>query len=306
MNKITRILVKPNTFNIYKYQQNQNPYIDIQHNVSLTNVMMQHNKLEKVLSSRITYKLNNPQHNLPDIVFMANGGLCIPNITNTVILPFMKYHQRKEELPYLEKIYESIKLNTIQFPGSDSAPFEGQAELKWFHNGTKAICGYGHRSTQETFTIIEDLFNQLFKKNKLIPPKLLVLPLESPDYYHLDVAMLEFDDSKCIVHKKAFSNQSIELMKRFLGDENIHVIDTNDTMCLNAIVDNKILVTHKITDLNIKSKLEKITNKKIIEVDTSEFEKSGGSVRCMTLDVFSPNLKYSVVLTNTKRDIKLI
>lgn len=289
---MTRILIKPNTFNIYKYQHNQNPYIDIQHNIKLNKVMLQHNNLEKVLSSKITYKIENPLHNLPDLVFVANGGLCIPNISNTIILPNMKYKQRKEELTYLEEIYKGINLNMVQFPDSNSAPFEGQAELKWFQNGTKAICGYGHRSTQETFDTIKDLFNQLFKKNKLIPPKLLVLPLESPDYYHLDVAMLEFNDTKCIVHKKAFSNSSIKMIKQFLGDENVDVIDTSDTMCLNAIVDGNILVTHKITDSNIKLNLEKITNKKIIEVDTSEFEKSGGSVRCMTLDVFRP-IKYS-------------
>jgi len=288
MNRITRLLIKPNTFNIYKYQKNQNPYIDIEHQVTTNKVMVQHDNLEKTLSSKITYKIEKPQHNLPDMVFVANGGLCLPTITNTIILPYMKYNQRQEELKYLEEIYKSINLNTIQFPGSDSAPFEGQAELKWFHNGTKAICGYGHRSTIETFNIIQNLLEKLYKKNKLIPPKLLVVPLESPDYYHLDVAMLEFDDTKCIVHKKAFSNASINMMKRFLGDDNINVIDTNDKMCLNAVVDNKILITHKITDSNIKLDLEKFTNKKIIEVDTSEFEKSGGSVRCMTLDIFRP------------------
>lgn len=179
-----------------------------------------------------------------------------------------------------------MKLKTIQFPGSDFAPFEGQAELKWFHNGTKAICGYGHRSTEETFDIIKDLFEKLYKNHNLIPPKLLVVPLESPDYYHLDVAMLEFDDSKCIVHKKAFSKNSINRIKNFLGDENVNVIDTKDTMCLNAITDGIFLITHKLTDLSIKPQLEKLTSRIVIEIETTEFEKSGGSVRCMTLDLF--------------------
>lgn len=286
MNRIRRFLIKPNTFNIYNYQKNQNPYIDIEHNILFNQVMMQHNVLEKSLSNKITYNIIKPKHNLPDIVFVANGGLSLPNIKNTIILPYMKYNQRKEELEYLKNIFNHMNLKTIEFPGSDFAPFEGQAELKWFHNGTKAICGYGHRSTEESFDIIEDLFEKLYKEHKLIPPKLLVLPLESPDYYHLDVAMLEFDDSKCIVHKRAFSNFSINMMKRFLGEENVIVIDTPDSMCLNAVVDGENLITHKITDLYIKSYLQKITNKKIIEVDTTEFEKSGGSVRCMTLDIF--------------------
>jgi N-dimethylarginine dimethylaminohydrolase len=57
-------------------------------------------------------------------------------------------------------------------------------------------------------------------------------------------------------------------------------------MCLNAVVDGFNLITHKINDSTMKSFLERITNRKIIEVDTSEFEKSGGSVRCMTLDKY--------------------
>ena len=287
MSRITRVLIKPNTFNIFKYQKNQNPYIDIDHRVTLNKVITQHNNLEKIFSNKMVYKIEKPQYNLPDIVFVANGGLSLPRIPNTIILPYMKYQQRKEELEYLEKIYKSIKLNIISFPGNNSAPFEGQAELKWFYNGRKAICGYGHRSTEETFDIIQNLFNKLYTEHYLAPPELLILPLESADYYHLDVAMLEFDDSKCIVHKKAFSEVSINKMKKFLGKENVHVIDTSDKMCLNAVVDGRNLVTHKITDSNVKSFLEKTVKRQLIEVDTTEFEKSGGSVRCMTLDLFT-------------------
>jgi N-dimethylarginine dimethylaminohydrolase len=36
----------------------------------------------------------------------------------------------------------------------------------------------------------------------------------------------------------------------------------------------------------LKEKLEKITGKQIHEVETSEFEKSGGSVRCMVFDLY--------------------
>jgi len=50
-------------------------------------------------------------------------------------------------------------------------------------------------------------------------------------------------------------------------------------------VDGAHLITHKITDPQVKTFLEKKTGRRVIEVDTSEFEKSGGSVRCMTLDV---------------------
>jgi hypothetical protein len=282
-----RVCIKPTTFNILPIQDKQNKYIDITHTVNRKKVLDQHRQLEKTYKNCITYELENPYHSLPDIVFIANGGLCLPRLPKPLILlPSMKYKQRREELEYLKGIYKDLKLDTIEFPGDASCPFEGQAELKWFHGGTKAVCGYGHRSTKKTFTIADKLFHTLYKKHGLEPPELLVLPLKSEDYYHLDVGMLEFDDTKCIIHKKAFSADSTQRLKEFLGPENVYILDTPDSFCLNAVVDGKNLITHSLTK-TLKKQLEGITHKKIIEIDTSEFEKSGGSVRCMTFDVFT-------------------
>ena len=71
---------------------------------------------------------------LPDNVFTANAGLCLPRLpTPTIFLPHMKCQQRKEELPHLTQIYKELGLHMIPFSGgAPDAPFEGQAELKWF------------------------------------------------------------------------------------------------------------------------------------------------------------------------------
>jgi len=71
-------------------------------------------------------------------------------------------------------------------------------------------------------------------------------------------------------------------LKQFVDD--VYVIDTDDSFCLNAVIDGNNLITHKLSK-DLKRELENITGRKIHMVDTSEFEKSGGSVRCMTLDV---------------------
>jgi len=281
-----RILIKPTTFSITEEQDGQNTYIDIYHQVNKKKVLEQHHQLEQSFQNTITYIIDHPHHRLQDIVFTANAGLCLPRLPHrTIVTPYMKYKQRKEELPYLTKIFEDLKLNIIPFPGNQHAPFEGQAELKWFHGGTKAVCGYGYRSTKKSFAIMDQLCKKIYRKYGLEPPELLVLPLESAHYYHLDVAMLDFDDTKCIIHKPAFSKESIKKLEIFLGKSNVHVIDTPDSFCLNAVVDGNRLITH-ILPPSLKTKLESITHKTIHMVHTSEFEKSGGSVRCMTLDIF--------------------
>lgn len=280
-----RVLIKPTTFTITPIQDGQNPYINIHHNVNKKKVLHHHEQLERTLTNTITYTIEEPHHSLPDIVFTANAGLSLPRLPKlTILLPNMKYKQRQEELEYLKKIYKNLHLQMIDFPGTE--PFEGQAELKWFHGGTKAVCGYGHRSTKKTFEILNHFFKKLYKENYVTPPELLVIPLKSFDYYHLDVAMFEFDDSKCIVHKRAFSEESVKKLKQFLGPNNVYVIDTKDSFCLNAVVDGKYMITHQLTP-SLKKQLEEITHKTIKMIDTSEFEESGGSVRCMTLDIFN-------------------
>ena len=75
------------------------------------------------------------------------------------------------------------------------------------------------------------------------------------------------------------------MLKELLGEENVAVIDTTDTFCLNAVVDGKNLIVHEVSAKD-KKFLEDTTGLRVKEIDVSEFEKSGGSVRCMVLDIY--------------------
>jgi len=282
-----RLLIEPSTFKVLPIQDKQNTYIDINHVFDSKKVAAQHTALMAAIKkdTGIVYQLPTSKVPLPDIVFVANGGLSLPRLPKPLILlPQMKWPQRQAELPFLREMFQTLGINTIPFPTQE--PFEGQAELKWFDGGRKAVGAYGFRSTRQAFRDLEVLFKKLYAE----PPVMLVLPLQSADYYHLDVAMLEYGHdhrvvNKCIIHRIAFSPASIKKLQAFLGPDNVTVIDTTDSFCLNAFVDGTHLITHKITDPQVKTFLEKKTGRRVIEVDTSEFEKSGGSVRCMTLDV---------------------
>jgi len=281
-----RICIEPNTFEITSMQDKQNPYIDIHHSVREKEVHKEHRALTRQFSTPVYLYKIVPKVQLPDLVFVANGGLSLPRLPEScIILPYMKYSQRKRELPYLRQMFHELGLRTVEFPGSASAPFEGQAEIKWFRGGTLAVAGYGHRSTKRTFEILSRLLGRIYRKHGVEPPTILAVPLESDDYYHLDVAMLEVGN-ECIVHRRAFSDHSIGLLRDFLGANAVHVLDTKDSFCLNSIVDGKNLITHKLTDVKAKRALASITGLQIREVDTREFEQSGGSVRCMTLDLY--------------------
>ena len=273
-----RVLISPSSFDILPFQTGQNPYLHDQH-IDPAKAHSQHSRLVHALSSTVVCPL--PKHSvpLPDIVFMGNAGLSLPRLRHPLILlPRMKFPQRQQELPYLKQLFRHLHLRTMDYPGVE--PFEGQAELKWFDGGRKAVCGYGFRSTKQTYVELDHLFSTLYEEK----PQLLVLKIASPEFYHLDVAMLQYDD-QCIVHRRAFSDTSLRKLERFLGKQNVTVIDSPDRFCLNAIVDGSRLITHKFTDTSLKPLLRALTGRTIHEIDASEFEKSGGSVRCMVLDV---------------------
>ena len=275
-----RLLIKPTTFEILDIQRGQNKYIEFPEakGAITKKALKQHASLAEKVTDAVVYEINgNPT--LPDLVFVANCGFRLWGIP-LVILPNMKFQQRKDELPHLKSIFKDIGIATVEFPSTE--PFEGQAEAKWFNGGKLLVCGYGHRSTKKSFKVLGGMLKTIYEANGVAAPKLLALPLESSDYYHLDVAMLEFGDS-CIVHKRAFSPASIKKLKAAINGT-VHVIDTSDSFCLNAVVQGNELLTHKLTD-SVKKELEGITGLKVVQNDTSVFEKSGGSVRCMIFDL---------------------
>lgn len=282
-----RIFIEPTTFEILSMQYGQNPYIihTYESRDKLHKAKVQHGQMIRAFTATpvIQTKLPKKTVHLPDIVFISNAGMSLPRLNYPLfILSNMKYPQRQAELPYLKKIFDDIKLPYIEYPGKEV--FEGQAEVKWFHGGTKAICGYGHRSTKKTFEELDHFFEKIYgRANK---PELLPVHLASPDFYHLDIALLEYDDSKCIVQRNAFSAKTIRSIQDFLGYNNVTIIDTVDTMCLNAVVDGAHIITHKLEDPTLKPLFESLLNRSVKEVNTSEFERSGGSVRCMTLDIY--------------------
>ena len=289
---LKHVCIAPSTFEILSMQDKQNPYIDVKHYVDKAKVARQHKALVKALKDTLHNKeamadwlLPRATTKLPDIVFVANGGLSLPRLQHPLILlPSMKFLQRQAELPFLKEMYGALGLPTVEWPKGSTAVFEGQAELKWFFGGNLAVCGPGFRSSRASFKILDDIFEYVYGIHGLDPPRLLITPLISDDYYHLDVAMLEVDDSTCIVHRKSMSPASVAKMRA--SGLTVHVIDTKDSFCLNAVISNGTLITHRLTEEGLAAKLKNLSGcQRLVEVDTSEFEKSGGSVRCMTLTV---------------------
>jgi N-dimethylarginine dimethylaminohydrolase len=284
------ITIRPDTFGIDEKFANQNPYLSA--NISKVNrklAMEQHRCVVKHLTRNVNYVVEKTSECIPDIVFIANGGLSLPRLPEPVmVLPWMKFEQRRNELKYLKEIYDDLNIKTIEFPGSLHAPYEGVAESKWFNNGELLVMGYGYRSSKETVQKMRTLLNEIYTSYGIQPPYVISFHLQSFHYYHLDIAMLAISESECIIHKDAIKPKDLARLKLYLGS--VHTLDCDDKFCLNAIIDGENIITHKLVHKETKDTLEAITGKSVIECDVSEFEKAGGGVRCMVIDVYDPRL----------------
>ena len=215
----------------------------------------------------------------PDIVFAANAGLVLPRLPEKVVLMSnMKHESRKLETPRLKKAFATIGYRTIDFPSTDV--FEGQGECQWFRNYKLLLVGYGFRSTARSVTTLRRTLGAIYNSYGVTPPQVIGLPLESPFLYHLDMAMMAVNARSCIIHEIAFSKATIRKLKEFVKVSQIRVADA---FCLNAICTSTKLYVHALHP-DVRKLLKAITGLDIVENDVSEFEKAGGSVRCMVLD----------------------
>jgi N-dimethylarginine dimethylaminohydrolase len=173
----------------------------------------------------------------------------------------------------------------IPFPGGDDAPFEGQPDAKWFHGGAKLICGYGYRSTRKTFRILESLIRDVYLSYGVAPPEFHVFKKQHFDFYHLDIGMLEYNQSSVIIHSNLFSKEDKTKLRRLLGAKNVHIIHTSDKFCLNAIDCGTYIICQEL-ERDVANSLRECTGKRLRQIDMTEFQKSGGSVRCLVFDVW--------------------
>lgn len=283
------ITIKPATFDFDESMIDQNPYGEKDTHIDKALAAKQHKEIAGALENNVNFSMKKTSKFLPDLVFCASAGLSLPRLPLPfVILPNMKYDQRKAELPYIKEIFEELKITTADFPGT--APFEGQAECVWFHGGELLIVGYGFRSNKETVHTLRKLLHTIYDSYGITPPTVLGLSLKSFKYYHLDMAVLATSDIGCLIQQGSIKDRDLYKLEKAIGKAHIKIIETDDTFCMNSIIDGKHLLTHKLNNPELKVFLEEETGKKVLECDTSEFEKSGGSVRCVVFDVYDPRL----------------
>ncbi len=216
-----------------------------------------------------------PAPGCEDMVFCANpifAGLDSDD-QRVCVLSHMRFPSRQPEVAAHARWYRENGYRVVEIPGG---LFEGSGDALW-HPGRRLIWGgYGHRTNREVYTRISRVFDT----------PVLTLELKTEMFYHLDTCFCPVDERTVLVYPPALTAEGFEMVR----DVFPRVIEVEHQEAIQAMACNaaaflgKYVVIPRGAPIAVR-KLREL-GFQVVEVDTSEFLKSGGSVFCMKMYLF--------------------
>jgi N-dimethylarginine dimethylaminohydrolase len=267
---LTRALMCPPTFFDVREVKN----VHMRHPIDHVLAQHQWENLRRALEDAgVLVETVPPVQELEDMVFAANQVFVgeSDKIGKFIVPSEMRYLIRQREVPYYVDWFQSrgYQVITLNLAGEY---LEGHGDLLWHPDRSKIYAGYGFRSTlgavKKFAVAMQDL-------------GFSVIPLQLVDdhCYHLDTCFCPLNQQAVMIYPGAYSSESLAEVRK--GWERIHELTRVEAQQFmgNGIVVNGRYITPRITD-NLSSILKQEGLTPVL-VDTSEYEKSGGSVFCM-------------------------
>jgi len=260
MQRLSKVLLcKPSYFTVdYIINPLMKP-----HSVNKAGAMRQWQNLVDVYKLLgIEVETIDQKSDVPDMVFAVDQGIVKGD---TVLLANFRHIQRRKERVYYREWfrnhgYRLRALSNVHF-------FEG-GDARFF--GDKLFVGTGFRASASS---CEELAQKL---------AIDVVPIEitSPDFYHLDMGFLPMDEQTAFYYPNAYSPSSQAVFAEIVPN----LLEFNEAaaygMAANSVISGKDIITQCMEPEFTKAL--KNMGYKIHYVDVSEFNKSGGGIRCLT------------------------
>lgn len=212
---------------------------------------------------------------LPDMVFCANQTLpyVTPGGERGVVLSRMHNRPRKPEVEHYERFFAAQNYQVQHLDPDLPGDFEGMGDAIW-HPGRYLLWGgYGFRTDEEVYRRLSARFG--------FP--ILTVRLDDPAFYHLDTCLCLLDEETALYYPGAFDDAGRALIEQTIPrlieapeDEarNLFACNAHTPDGKHVLIQQGCDVTNaRLADAGFS----------VIELDTSEFLKSGGSVFCMKL-----------------------
>lgn len=208
-----------------------------------------------------------PDAAYPDLVFTANAAVVLPK--KKVLIAHFRHPQRQGESPLYAKALMQLGYDCVFYP--EDLFLEGAGDALLDAQGTLWV-GSGPRSDEKA--------GQWVQKN--VYSRVQPLALSTEDFYHLDTCFCPLDNGYALAYLPAFDKPSQARLKAYFGQKLIE-LRTREAEQFNANAvqfGQHILVNEPSAWLT--GQLEEL-GLVVHNCPTSEFIKSGGSVKCLTL-----------------------
>lgn len=246
-----------------------NPWMHIEQKVNREKVMREFENLKSTYKKiGADFDELQPTKGLPDQVYTTDMGLPVGKL---FIKSNFKYGQRKPEATIGAEYFTSKGYAVYNIPPTVS--FEGEGDL--IKNNDRYFMGWGQRTMYEA----EEYLHIALQK-EVIP-----LKLKNPSFFHLDTCFAPLNNEVAIYYPKAFSLDSRQTLAKCFKE--LIPIDQKDAdaFACNLVILDKHIVIHEGLSPELRNTMESY-GFKIHGLDMSEYLKGGGSVKCVSLQIF--------------------
>jgi N-dimethylarginine dimethylaminohydrolase len=210
-------------------------------------------------------QLVDPVPGLPDMVFAANGATVIGN---RVMIARYRYPQRAAEAPAYRDWFLA---NGFEVTAEPRFVHEGQGD--YLVDGDRLLAGTGFRTDRLSHHEAQELYGR----------PVVSLTLVDQRFYHLDTALAVLGEGRIMYYPEAFSIGSQQVLRRLYPDAILADRRDAEAFGLNAVSDGvNVLLPQTATGL---IELLREHGYHPIGLDMSELHKSGGAVKCCTLEL---------------------
>jgi N-dimethylarginine dimethylaminohydrolase len=221
--------------------------------------------------------LIDPVLGLEDMVFAANqtltglGG----RMEKICLLSQMRHPARRGEVAHFERWFSGRGYRTVRL-SDPTLTFEGMGDCLW-HPGRRLLWGgYGFRTDSEVYEEVARVFE--------VP--VVILKLVNERFYHLDTCFCPLSPEAVLIYPPAFDPHSLELILKIfpivLAAEEKEAVEK---MACNALVLDSRTALIQAGAVNAARHMRAL-GLEVVELDTSEFIKSGASVFCLKMPLY--------------------
>jgi N-dimethylarginine dimethylaminohydrolase len=205
-----------------------------------------------------------PVEGLPDMVFTANAGLVIDG---RVLVSRFRHAQRRGEEAAFTACFRRLGFGEVR-----QASHVNEGEGDYLAAGGVILGGSGFRTDRRSHDEVAEYFGR----------PVVGLELVDERFYHLDTALTVVTDDLVAYWPGAFSARSAGLLGDLFPDAVLASEADAAAFGLNACSDGVTVVMAPAPGLESMLHERRLTT---VTVDTSELQKSGGSVKCCTLEL---------------------